>query len=257
MKQYLAILITLISTQAFSDSRHSIIDTIQAGERKLYGPGGQFWRLTDGTKLLQISFSNAQMKIKLKTTPDGRRYPKVQVPLIEGTYSGLPLGVISFTHRDISESQTSQERHVVAWTDFERCGVTAREVPEALRPNYGRWLEKINRLSLAKYAADKRIRAGSSQAVNGRSLAGFTAQKSNVNFVRFADWASARGIQYIYDSAKCTISFTRNGKSVLLPIAAKSVRVNGTWRDLPDIVMISPDRDERTLVPVALDALTN
>jgi len=75
--------------------------------------------------------------------------------------------------------------------------------------------------------------------------------------VRFADWATARGIQYSYDSAKCTISFTRNGKNILLPIAAKAVRVNGTWRDLPDIVMISPDREERTLVPVALDALTN
>ena len=119
------------------------------------------------------------------------------------------------------------------------------------------WVEKIARLSLAKYAADMRIRAGVSQSVNGRSLAGSTAQKSNVNFVRFADWATARGIQYTYDSAKCTISFTRNGKSVLLPIAAKAVRVNGTWRDLPDIVMISPDREERTLVPVALDALTN
>jgi hypothetical protein len=142
-------------------------------------------------------------------------------------------------------------------SEFESGSITASGIPAEILGETNPWVEKLARLSFAKYAADQRIRAGASQSVNGRSLAGFTAQKSNVNFVRFADWATARGIQYSYDSAKCTISFTRNGKSVLLPIAAKAVRVNGTWRDLPDIVMISPDREERTLVPVALDALTN
>jgi hypothetical protein len=174
-----------------------------------------------------------------------------------GAYSGYPLSNASFIARPQEEEGPWVRRSISFSTDFESGSVSAVGVPKEIVSETALWVEKIARLTLAKYAAVQRVRAGSSQAVNGRSLAGFTAQKSNVNFVRFADWATARGIQYTYDSAKCTISFTRNGKSVLLPIAAKAVRVNGTWRDLPDIVMISPDREERTLVPVALDALTN
>ena len=182
---------------------------------------------------------------------------RMAAKLTIGGLSDQPIGVRSY--HSVPESRPGEvgQLNLVSCTNFESVFVTAMGVSGESIGAAKDFSVRASRLSLAKYAADKRIRAGASQTVNGRSLAGFTAQKSNVNFVRFADWATARGIQYTYDSAKCTISFTRNGKSVLLPIAAKAVRVNGTWRDLPDIVMISPDREERTLVPVALDALTN
>jgi len=247
----------LILTISSSEYRHSALASITSQREMDLGTTRKWYQLEQGAEELMISTGPPVQSSNIVVDSLGRKQIISSTPLEEGQYGENPVGVDCFvTPLDLPGLRPG-DRALIATTSFESVRIFARGFPENQRATAGLWVEKLARLSLAKYAADRRVRAGSSQSVNGRSLAGFTAQKSNVNFVRFADWATARGIQYTYDSAKCTISFTRNGKSVLLPIAAKEVRVNGTWRDLPDIVMISADRDERTLVPVALDALTN
>jgi len=257
MKHLITLSTLILACSAFSESRHSFTTTLSCSRAEFLGPDTRLLSVEGGAKSIHVICTTIDTPRKTRRLRDGTITSDSAIPYIQGSYTGLPLGDYEFIRRERSSAHTEKVRGIQTWTNFESCSVSAEDVPEATLQQNGLLVEKLARLSLAKYAADQRIRAGASQAVNGRSLAGFTAQKSNVNFVRFADWATARGIQYSYDSAKCTISFTRNGKSILLPIAAKAVRVNGTWRDLPDIVMISPDREERTLVPVALDALTN
>jgi len=250
--------ITLLAFLSIStgDSWHSYITTLGL-ERTVSANWVNLHQLESGIREVAVYMQPVSDKKPPSTYPGRLVEDTSNVPMVNWTASRFPIGARVQRYDPAFNNHDMAMRGVSFSTEHESGTVTASGIPEARIAEVDAWLEKIARLTLAKYAADQRIRAGSSQSVNGRSLAGFTAQKSNVNFVRFADWANARGIQYTYDSAKCTISFTRNGKSVLLPVAAKAVRVNGTWRDLPDIVMISPDRDERTLVPVALDALTN
>jgi len=117
-------------------------------------------------------------------------------------------------------------------------------------------VEKAARLTLAKYAADKRIKPDKAIILGGRPVATYTADKSHVKYVRFNEWATARGVKFKYDSEKCVITLTRDRTDYVVPIGAKAIGVRRAWRQLPDIVMISADREERTLVPLAIDSLT-
>ncbi|MGE0001063.1 MAG: stalk domain-containing protein [Fimbriimonadaceae bacterium] len=97
-----------------------------------------------------------------------------------------------------------------------------------------------------------RLEQGGTRSYGGCQVSMFGCRLSGRAFVDLATWASARGWTVSNPASLPSVTLSKEGREVLLPLASVQARVDGEWRDLGDCVA---EKDGRWLVPASLDAI--
>jgi len=83
--------------------------------------------------------------------------------------------------------------------------------------------------------------------VNGQSMPCRKGAEGK-DMVPLASWCSARGISVSTNSRLGTATFTRNGKTVIIALGARAIKVGADWRDLGDTIAL---HEGKWYVPLA------
>jgi len=86
------------------------------------------------------------------------------------------------------------------------------------------------RTTLARLQGDELSGAGN-VTLNGRSMSKLRDDRGN-EYVPLADWCAARGSSLTTNSTRCTATFTRSGKAVIVPLSANQIKVGSKWEKL-------------------------
>jgi hypothetical protein len=62
------------------------------------------------------------------------------------------------------------------------------------------------------------------------------------------DWIIARGFSYEFDEETQCLTMKKGKHEIFAPLGSKSIRVNGKWHEMPDIVSL---KDGHILIPLA------
>jgi hypothetical protein len=106
--------------------------------------------------------------------------------------------------------------------------------------------ELLLRKSLAGFAS-RRLQPRAPVSLGGPPTPAWRADKSGAILVDVEAALRALAIQPNFDHAKGHVRFTRSGKAYLLLLASAKYKENGSWKILPDMVML---RDGRWFAPV-------
>lgn len=98
------------------------------------------------------------------------------------------------------------------------------------------WVEALTRQAMGRFAA-RRAGAIRSRTIGGRAVPVFTASETNAEMADLNAWAAARSVELNHNLAAHRASFSWRGQSHLAALATDKIKVGGTWRSMPDIVM--------------------
>ena len=97
--------------------------------------------------------------------------------------------------------------------------------------------EVVMRHALARLAL-RRLSPTSALTINGKSIAQLRDGATGRKFVRLDSWASAKGWGYRWNSLTAMAALTKGSRTVLIPLAARSIKVDGSWKDTGEIIVM-------------------
>jgi hypothetical protein len=152
------------------------------------------------------------------------------LPQYEGTPSRMPIGAGSvYDHK-------SKLADIQVYTDYEQVSVRwFCSEPDTDHFDHSLPLvESVARYTLANLAGQR-----SSPAFTlgvRKDVAFSTDQETKVLLIRVRDWARARGYRYRFNPDTAIVGLAKEGRTILVPLGAKAIKVGSEWLDLPDIV---------------------
>ncbi|MCC6403283.1 MAG: hypothetical protein IT207_04670 [Fimbriimonadaceae bacterium] len=124
-------------------------------------------------------------------------------------------------------------------------------VERDLMSRSSRLVEPSTRTLLARVVAS-RLEASDDLGIGSNRVPRHTSKFSEREFLDLDEWAAARGWAVSGPDAVPSVTLTKDGRTVLLPLAAMQAKVDGEWRELGDVVA---EKEGRWLVPATLDDL--
>jgi len=83
------------------------------------------------------------------------------------------------------------------------------------------------------------------RAVNVSLGGGAIRVWQNADALSFADlgaWAGLRGWTAKRDDDRCVLTLTKDERTVVAPLGSPKIQVDGSWKDLPDVIVLKEGR---------------
>jgi hypothetical protein len=207
------------------------------------GAGMYFNRQNPSAKLtvnLRTEYHAPSRKLDLFRDPMG---PASLEGLGPTSPSSLPIGFDWLYRNTLGSMQifARSEREEVSVT-YTPAGTFGGSRPGPVNePTAAAFVERVARVTLAR-AAGLRLEAPRQTQLEGTAVTLRRDASKGIDHVDVRQWASARGWSVQLDSDSTTLTLSRSGKSILLPLASGTMRVGTAWRDAGDVVAQADNR---------------